>query len=62
MPDPRRINNNLLLLLYRLAHRQQENFTTESFAHLLQQLIEREPAVAARVLDWLTDHKSHFSL
>lgn len=39
MPDPRRINDNLLVVLYRLAHRQQENFATESFAHLLQHLI-----------------------
>lgn len=61
MPDPRRINNNLLVLLYRLAYRQQENFATESFAHLLQQLIDREPLAAARVLDWLTDHELYFS-
>ena len=61
MADPRRINDNLLRLLYRLAHRQQENFTTESFAHLLQYLIDREPAAAARVIDWLADEKMHFS-
>ena len=61
MPDPRRMNDNVLVLLYRLAHRQQENFTTESFAHLLQYLIDREPVVAARVIDWLTDQDTYFS-
>jgi hypothetical protein len=60
MQDPARIPQNLLVLLYRLAHRQQENFATESFAHLLQYLIEGEPSAAARVLDWLTN-SSFFS-
>lgn len=61
MQDPTRGPGNLLVLLYRLAPRQQENFTTESFAYLLQHLIDGEPPAAARVLDWLTDKKLHFS-
>ena len=45
---------SLLARLYPYIHRQQENFTTESFAHLLEHLVRREPVAAARVLDWLT--------
>ena len=41
--------------VYRLAHRQQENFTTEAFVHVLGELIHREPDAAVRFLDWLTD-------
>jgi hypothetical protein len=55
MQDPTRAPENLLVLLFRFAHRQQENFTTESFAHLLQHLIDGDPPAAARVLDWLTE-------
>ena len=51
---------NLLVLLYRLAHRQQENFTTVSAAHLLEYLLRAEPQAADRVLDWLTN-SSFFS-
>ena len=47
--------DNLLVVLYRLAHRQQENFTTDSLTHLLRHLVEDEPSTAGRVLDWLTD-------
>lgn len=46
--------DNLLVILYRLAHRQQENFTTEALAHLVQHLVAQEPGAAVRVLDWLT--------
>jgi hypothetical protein len=46
---------NLLVALYRLAHRQQENFTTDSLAHLLRHLVRHEPTTALGVLDWLTD-------
>jgi len=42
-------------MLYRLAHRQQENFTTDAFVQLLRHLSAHEPAIAARVLDWLTE-------
>ena len=59
MLDPRG-HENLLVRLHRLAHRQEENFTTEAFAHLVQHLMEAEPRATARVLDWLTD-SSFFS-
>jgi hypothetical protein len=49
-----RSSPNLLVLLYRLAHRQQENFVTEAFSHLLQHLLEYHPRVALSVLRWLT--------
>jgi hypothetical protein len=58
---PTRGPGNLLVLLHPLAHRQQENFTTESLAHLLEYLLDREPGAAGRVLDWLTN-SSFFSL
>lgn len=43
--------------VYRLAHRQQENFTTEAFVHVLRELMQREPEAAVRFLDWLTQSK-----
>jgi len=52
--DSARGADNLLVLLYQLAHRQQENFTTDSFAHLLQHLVVQEPLAAEQLLDWLT--------
>jgi len=60
MQDSTRGPGNLLVLLHRLAHRQHENFTTESVAHLLGYLLDREPRAAGRVLDWMTN-SSFFS-
>jgi hypothetical protein len=47
-------NNNLLIRLRRWVHRQDENFTTEAFAHVLQRLLDHEPQAAARFLKHLT--------
>jgi hypothetical protein len=41
--------------VYRLAHRQQENYTTEAFVHVVRELIQRAPESSIRFLDWLTD-------
>lgn len=46
-------NEDLLVRLYRWAHRQGENFTTEAFAHVLEHLVLVDPAAAARVLTWV---------
>lgn len=48
-------DTGLFVRLYRLAHRQQENFTTEAFVHTLREIAVTEPALAVRLLDWLTD-------
>jgi hypothetical protein len=50
-------DDNLLLRLHRWASRQDENFTTECFAHLLQYLLKNQPAIAFRILDNLTNRK-----
>jgi hypothetical protein len=47
-------NNNLLVRLRRWVHRQDENFTTEAFAHVLQRLLDHESEAAARFLKHLT--------
>src|SRR5213082_1993494 len=46
--------NNLLLLLHKWARRQDENFLTEAFAHLLQHLLDEEPEAAVGFLESLT--------
>jgi hypothetical protein len=46
--------NNLLLRLHKWAHRQDENFLTDTFAHLLQHLLSEEPEAAANLLRRLT--------
>lgn len=46
--------NNLLIKLHKWVHRQDENFQTEAFAHLLRHLIEQEPQAAVRLLRLLT--------
>lgn len=46
-------NDDILVKLFRYAHRQSENFTTEAFAHVLQHLVEYHPVRAARLLTWL---------
>ena len=48
------MTNNLLSHLHRYASRQDENFVTEAFAHLLRHLLENEPSVAVRILSNLT--------
>lgn len=47
-------HNNLLLRLHKWAWRQDENFLTEAFAHVLQQLVDNEPEAAARLLKAIT--------
>ena len=54
MNDPGIVADNQLVRLFRLAHRQQENYTTEAFAHVLRYLIAHEASIAAEALDWLT--------
>jgi len=51
MPPP---SNNLLLRLHKWAWRQDENFLTEAFAHLLQYLLENEPEAAVGLIKALT--------
>jgi hypothetical protein len=46
--------NNLLVRLRKWAHRQDENFQTEAFAHLLDYLLDCEPAAAVRLLREVT--------
>jgi hypothetical protein len=48
-------DNNLLTALHRWASRQDENFTTEAFAHMVRHLLTRDPRVAALMIQWLTD-------
>ncbi len=45
--------HNLLIFLHRLAHRQDENFITEAFAHLLRQLLAIEPAFGTEYISRL---------
>jgi hypothetical protein len=45
---------NLLAQLHKLASRQDENFLTEAFAHLLRHLRDHEPRVAADIICRLT--------
>lgn len=47
-------SNNLLVQLHTWAHRQDENFTTDAFAHLLGRLVSDAPLVGASVLSCLT--------
>lgn len=47
-------SDNLLVALHRLAHRQDENFVTEAFAHLLRQLFRHEPGIAIELVAFLT--------
>jgi hypothetical protein len=46
--------DNLLVRLYRLARRQQENFTTEALSHVLRHFAAHHPDAITRVLEWLT--------
>jgi hypothetical protein len=48
------VENNLLLRLHKWAWRQDENFLTEAFAHLLQHLLNDEPEAAVRILQFMT--------
>jgi hypothetical protein len=46
--------NNLLLRLHKWAWRQDENFLTETLAHLLQHLLDHEPEAAVSLVSRLT--------
>lgn len=48
-------SKNLLVRLHKWAARQDENFITECFAHLVQHLIDNEPEAACNLLSRLTD-------
>src|SRR5882762_10226554 len=54
MIDSAESEGNLFLSLHKWAHRQDENFTTDAFAHLLRRLISKEPSLAHAVLRKLT--------
>jgi len=54
-------SNNLLLKLHRYSHRQDENFITESFVHLLVHLIESEPTIGITLLNKLSSNKLRWS-
>lgn len=49
------MKSNLLISLHAWAHRQDENFITASFAHLLQRLVEYNPDVGMDVIGKLTN-------
>lgn len=53
--------NNLLVALYRYAHQQKENFTTEAFVHVLRHLQINEPKFACDLLSVLTQAKLAFA-
>jgi hypothetical protein len=47
-------SDNLLIRLHRWVNRQDENFTTEAFVHLVQHLLDHEPQIAVAFLKFLT--------
>jgi len=47
-------NTNLLVALHKYAHHQDENFTTEAFAHLLRHLVAFDPGTACSLFDCLS--------
>ena len=51
------MSKNLLTALHRWASRQDENFITDAFAHLLQSLIERDRRFALNFLGYLTEER-----
>ncbi len=53
---------NLLQTLHRWATAQDENFTTDAFAHLLRHLVSEEPKMAARILARITGRECWDSL
>ncbi len=55
-------SNNLLVRLRRWVHRQDENFTTEAFVHVLQRLLDNEPEAAARFLNRITSGAANLRL
>jgi len=50
-------NTNLLVALHHWASRQDENFITDAFAHLLRHLIARDKMVGLELLCYLTDER-----
>ncbi len=46
--------NNLLIQLHKWAQYQDENFTTDAFAHLLRYLLKEDPPAGTAILDTLT--------
>jgi hypothetical protein len=48
------MNHNLFVDLHRWAERQDENFTTEAFAHLLRHILSNEATFGIRILNKLT--------
>jgi hypothetical protein len=54
-------NENLLTELHRWARRQDENFTTESFAHLLKRLVKDVPDQIPSLMERLTGIKAEWN-
>jgi len=50
-------NTNLLVALHHWASRQDENFITDAFAHLLRHLIARDKMVGMELLSYLTNER-----
>ena len=53
---------NLLVMLHRRVDRQDENFLTDVFSHLLRHLCDHEPDVAVRILSKLTGGRLQCSM
>jgi hypothetical protein len=62
LPVETDIEGNLLRTLHRWATAQDENFTTDAFAHLLGHLVSEEPKAAARILARITGRECWDSL
>ncbi|MGB6848664.1 MAG: hypothetical protein WBG05_10740, partial [Thermoanaerobaculia bacterium] len=54
-------DNNLLVELHRWAWRQDENFTTEAFAHLLRHLLSEQPEAGLDLLELLIGSQGKIS-
>lgn len=46
---------NLLSALHRWAWRQDENFITDAYAHLLRRLLQYDPSAGSTMIQWLTN-------
>ncbi len=50
------VENNLLVALHKWAIRQDENFFTDAFAHLLRHLCDESPELAVHLLSRLSNN------
>ena len=53
---------DLLNLLYKWAHRQGENFLTESFAYLIRSLLSEEPEIGVSLIQYLVNDRVKLSI